>query len=702
MAGMIFSKRVRVLAIVGLTLVAISVYAPALAGGFVWDDQALIVENTSIHSWTHVGDILSRDFFHLHDDPQPYGYYRPVITLSYLLEYHLWGLRPFGYHATNVLLHAVSTVLVALILRRLRFGDGLCFTVALLFAVHPIHVENVAWIAGRTDLFAFVLTGAAFLSFPMAAERTGRRNPSLPTARGRDLGGSAILTGLSASAFALGLLAKEMSVVLIPWLALSLRMLHGSSWRRIGIRLSPHLLVLAAYCLLRFWALGIEVPGATGDRQIYFAVLSAAPTTLRYLGWMLLPVDLNAYVQNPYVSTLADVRLLGSLVLLALLGSWLWRFLPRPQERLVLAMLLTSFLPILNLVRVAAPADMGNPMSERFCYFPSFLFLAVLALLVARMFGDKLRSGSSQFVGLGVLVLLMGLGTTQTVLRTRDWRDEYTFVTGTLKQSPTAPLLWDLLALCRLRRMVPTASRAQESAWAQPVKDQAELRAVADAFQEAVRLNPDYLGAQHNLGATLYRLGDLDGAIRAFREAIRIKPAYVKAHINLGAALQDSGDADAAIVEYRTVIKLLERGRRPSSPSSLGDLAAAQYNLGVALLGRGDQDEALVAFGEALRIRPDLFSALVDEALFRARRGDAASASALLGEAVRVQPDNVPVRSQYARVLANLGHLTEANAVIQAGMKHASGPEREALSQALSGIRSLDPPPGRTPRGEDK
>ena len=166
MAGMIFSKRVRVLAIVGLTLVAISVYAPALAGGFVWDDQALIVENTSIHSWTHVGDILSRDFFHLHDDPQPYGYYRPVITLSYLLEYHLWGLRPFGYHATNVLLHAVSTVLVALILRRLRFGDGLCFTVALLFAVHPIHVENVAWIASRKDVLAFL-----WMTF--AAARTG-------------------------------------------------------------------------------------------------------------------------------------------------------------------------------------------------------------------------------------------------------------------------------------------------------------------------------------------------------------------------------------------------------------------------------------------------------------------------------------------------------------------------------------------------
>src|SRR5262245_38336889 len=202
MPRMSSSKRVRVLAIVGLALVAIAVYVPALAGGFVWDDQALIVENTGIRSWSHLGEILSRDFFHLHDDPQPYGYYRPIITLSYLLEYHAWGLEPIGYHATNVLMHAAGTMLVALILRRLRFQDGVCFSVALLFAVHPIHTENVAWIAGRTDLFAFVLTGTAFLLHPRVTE--------FDPARGSGRGGTWILGLASSTAFALGLLAKEM------------------------------------------------------------------------------------------------------------------------------------------------------------------------------------------------------------------------------------------------------------------------------------------------------------------------------------------------------------------------------------------------------------------------------------------------------------------------------------------------------------
>jgi len=595
MPGTSHSKRARILALVGLFLVAIAAYAPSLAGGFVWDDQALIVENSGIRSWNHVGEILSRDFFHLNDDPIPYGYYRPVVTFSYLLEYHLWGLDPAGFHATNVLLHAASTILVALVLRRLRFTDGACFAVALLFAVHPIHTENVAWIAGRTDLIAFVLTATAFLVHSLAADR-------------------AILLMISAAAFALGLLAKEMSVVLIPWLALYLRLLRGRTWGRIVFELGPYLLVFLAYCAVRFWILDIAVPGAARSDQLGLAVLSAAPTVLRYLGWMLLPIDLSAYVQNPYVTALTDPRLLVSLAVLAALGFSLWRTLRKPEERLVLAMLATSFLPILNLVRVAGPEDMGNAMSERFLYFPSFPFLALVVLLAARW--PRARAA-----GLACLVLAVGWSTVQTVRRTLDWRDEHTFVTKTLEQSPNAPLLWNLLAMNRLRSFIAAAPSSSP---------EARLREVAEAFRTAVRLEPDYVVAQHNLGATLHQLGDLEGAVQAFREAVRIKPNYVKAHINLGAALQDAGDTDGAIAEYRAVIALFERGKPRSGSASEGDLAGAQYNLGIALLGKGDRDGASRAFREALELRPDLIGPLVNEARFRAEQGDQASAASLM------------------------------------------------------------------------
>ncbi|MFN0008092.1 MAG: tetratricopeptide repeat protein [Planctomycetota bacterium] len=668
-----YSKRTRILALVGLALVAIAAYAPSLAGGFVWDDQALIVDNAGIRSWNHVGEILTRDFFHLNDDPIPYGYYRPVVSLSYLLEYQLWGLAPLGYHLTNVLLHAVSTVLVALVLRRLRMGDGACLAAALLFALHPIHTENVAWIAGRTDLFAFALTATAFLAHAAAVDREE---------------GAARLLVVSTLAFALGLLAKEMSVVLLPWLALCLRFLHGRSWKRIALELAPYLLVFASYCALRFWILDIDVPGAARSDQLRLALWSAAPTVLRYLGWMLAPIGLNAYVQNPYVTAPTDPRLLVSLAVLAVLGIVLWRKLRKPEERLVLAMLATSFLPILNLVRVAGPADMGNAMSERFLYFPSFPFLALVVLLAARLLGERKPSSAVRAAMVGSLIVAAGWSTVQTVRRTLDWRDERTFVTKTLAQSPGAPLLWNLMALARLKSLVPAAPSNPEETWRVAGKDDTELREVAEALRTAVRLNPDYLGAQHNLGATLYRLGDLEGAVQAFREAIRIKPTYVKGHLNLGAALQDAGDTDGAIAEYRAVIAIFEGGRPRSGSASQVDLSGAHYNLGVALLGKGDPEGAGLAFREALEIRPDLIGPLVNEARFRAEGGDLASAASAMKEVLTVQPKQVPFRSQYARILAGMGRIAEAEAVIQAGMEQATVQERETLARALTSLKN--------------
>jgi len=393
---------------------------------------------------------------------------------------------------------------------------------------------------------------------------------------------------------------------------------------------------------------------------------------------------------------------------LALLGVLVWRFLRRPEERLLVGLLLTSFLPILNLVRVAGPADMGNSMSERFCYFPSFPFLAVVALLVGSALGEARRSRRVQFAGLGLLAVIVALGTAQTVRRTREWRDDFTFVSVALEQRPNAWLLWKLMALCRMKRALGADNVGPEDQWQQRGADEEELRGAADAYRRAARLNPTDHGAQHNLGAALHRLGDLDGAVAAFREAVRIKPSYVKAYINLGAALQETGQNDSAIEQYRTAIEVLEEDERVSSEppwESTGftiidpywaDLAAAYYNLARALLERGDagdRDEALLAFREALRIRADLIGVLVNEAVTRARGGDVALASAILAEAMSLQPDHVPARSQYARTLASLGRIADAEAVIREGLEQASGPGREALEQVLASIQALEPQP---------
>ena len=679
------SRRKRALLLVGLALAAVSVYASSLRGDFVWDDQILIVNNHQIRSWDHLGEILSTDFFHINDEPTPYGYYRPVITLSYLLSYQLWELRPLGYHLTNLLLHAGATVLVVLLLGRLGFGFRFSLVVALLFAVHPIHTENVAWIAGRTDLVAFVLTAAAFLLHLMATRGPGDET-STPT-RPR------MLLALSLVAFGLGLLAKEMSVVLLAWLALVHRIQFGHSWRAIGLRLTPFVLVFLGYCTWRFWFLEVEVPTTPPEHRLPLALLSALPTVLRYLGWMLLPVDPSAYVQNPYTESIGEPRFLGALLVLSLLGVLVWRFMRDRKGLLVVGMLATSFLPLLNLVRIAGPSDMGNVMAERFCYFPSFPFLVALSLLVARVLGESRQAPFLRPLGLGLVAVVVGLATVRTVTRIPDWRDDHAFVTRALEQSPEAPLLWKVLAKCRLRTALRTDYIRSEMNWRQAPSSDTNFDDVVDAFRKSIELDPRDLGTHHNLGVLLYWIGDLDGAIEALREAISLKPDYVRAHINLGAVLHDRGEVDAAIKEYRAAIRILRESELLSNRAALVDYSAAQYNLGRALLDREDIGGALPAFREALGIRPDLIGAFVGQALMQAKNGNTALAFALLQEAVETQPRYLQARVQYASLLASTGRTVEARALIEEGIGLAgSSKESGVLSGILQELQSaIDP-----------
>ena len=143
---------------------ALLAYWNSLGGEFVWDDRTLILDGNLGGAWGRLDELFTSNFFYRAEFEPTYGYYRPVTTLSYVLDYWIWGLQPFGYHLTNVLLHASCSVWVGLILMRLEFDSGPAILAALLFAVHPIHTESVAWISGRTDLLAFFFCSFATLT----------------------------------------------------------------------------------------------------------------------------------------------------------------------------------------------------------------------------------------------------------------------------------------------------------------------------------------------------------------------------------------------------------------------------------------------------------------------------------------------------------------------------------------------------------
>jgi protein O-mannosyl-transferase len=681
-------RRGQVLACSAALLMVALVYANSLSNAFVWDDQKLIVNDRAVKSWRHLSEVFTSDFFERNEDDLPYGYYRPATTISYLVDFSFYGLHPYGYHLTNVLLHAACTALVAIILLCLEWGTLASGVAAVLFAVHPIHTENVAWIAGRTDLLAFFFCAVALMAEVMRGgpPRWAPRHRSSPP---RHL----LLAIVGPCAFALAMLAKEMSVVFVAWLALVEWLAYLRPWPAIGWRLLPYFAVVTAYATWRFFVIQVPLPGAPPEHHLGSVLLSAAPTVLRYLEWLAWPTELNAYVQNPYVTQLSDGRLLLSwamLLGLGLVGSTVASRSPRVA--LAAAMLAVSFVPILNFVRVAAPPDMGNVMAERFCYFPSFPFLALVGFGAAAVLHRALRSPAAVVVGAALLTVVVGAAAVTTVRRNRDWSDELTFLNRTLEQSPTAVLLWGNLATYHLRKrnLDAAAGALMRAAALDPenyavLSAQALLHVISGQPADAIPLQERIVANAHfgktvglNNLAYLYRITGRHDEAQGILEGLIVNGhGYADVYLNLAEIWRARGNVDEARRQY-----WLALGSRPQDVQIAGALAGLERDA-----GRLDAAEAL--YRDLATAYPDDARVLNNWALLRYDKGDTAGALEVLKQAVGVEPDYVNGRMNYAQLLEQSGRVSEAATQLEEAVRAAESSElRVSATQKLEALRA--------------
>lgn len=670
----------RALALLALPLLAAVVYLNSLGGGFVWDDRFLVLNNPRVQSVRHLPDLLTSDYVYVAETNQAYGYFRPLSSLSLVADWALWGADPRGYHLTNVLLHAAATLAAALLAARLGLNRAGAWAVGALFAVHPIHTESVAWIAGRTDVLAFLLTAAAF------AVHLGPRGrqPMVRTEAWREP--AAVLL------FALALLAKEMAAVLPLWIAAweALEKDGGERRSRRWLRAlrvaAPYLVVLALYALIRFVWLEVPAPAPPPEHALLPALLTLPVTLLRYLVWMAAPFDLRAYVQNPYVTGLADPRLLVALLALAVLAWVILRLARRRPAALGLATLLVlSFAPIANLARIGGPSDMGAPMAERFCYLPSFPFLALAALAVDAGLGRALRPRWGARAAAALLVVLVALFGAQTWARNRDWRDDATLFAREAERTPTAPLLWINLAQAQLRlgrageadaslrraeALAPEslgvlAARAQWLVFAGRAEEALPLqrRVASDAERNAV--------ARANLAFLLRVTGRIEEARPILEELIAALPDYPAPYFNLAELHRSRGEWDAAARTWRAYLEL-----QPDDPRGLEGLASAEV-----ALGRTDRAEEVYLSG--LRGRPADARLLNNLGLVRLGAGDLDGAIEALESASRVDPRYDKARFNLASVLARAGRDRESRVLLEALVAAGAGSETGRAAQAL-------------------
>jgi protein O-mannosyl-transferase len=586
-----------------LAAVTLAVFWPATGHDFVYDDTPYVVDNPHVTS----GLTLQNARWALGS-----GYaanWHPVTWLSHMLDCQMFGVKPWGHHLTSVLLHALNAVLVFVLLQQMTGARWRSLLVAALFALHPLRVESVAWVAERKD----VLSGAFGLLALICYVRY---------ARGRSRNMASGFYVLSLSCFALGLMSKPMLVTL-PFVLLLLDYWPLQRFGRSTLEARRPALLPLLLEKLPFLALSAAVSVVTvlvQAREGAVASVESIPlgarsgnalvSYCRYLGKLFWPADLAVFYPHPGYWPLTEVLLAGGTIAGISVLLWAQR---RRSPFLLMGWLwfVGTLLPVIGLVQVGDQA-----LADRYTYLPSLGVLILAVWGTAELTRDWQHRAPALSVAGSVAVMVCLALTRQQIAY---WQNSETLFGRALEVTEN-----NYLAHNNLGNALHKKGQRDE--------------AIAH-YQEAIRLNPGFALAHDNLGNALDEKGEADEAIRHFQEAIRLKPDYAEAHYNLGNALGRKGQRDEAIAQYQEAIRL--------NPDS----ALPHNNLGIALGENGAIDEAIRQFREAVRLEPANAEAWNNLGVAFASKGQLDEAIRHFQEALRLKPDYADARGNLARAL---------------------------------------------------
>ncbi|OJH39953.1 hypothetical protein BON30_12790 [Cystobacter ferrugineus] len=531
---------------------ALLTYANTLANGFVWDDVVLIQTNPWLEGPEHLGRILGSHFWAFHDEAGvSQNYYRPLVHLTFMLCHALFGFQPWGYHLVSLLGHVAVSGLVYqvgwVLCARRQMGPFAALAAGLLFAVHPIHTEAVAWAASVNDV-------GMTLGIMLALWWLMTSGPGL-TLR-------AALAGL---AFLFALLFKEPGILLLGMVGVYDVVLAGRAWspRQWVGRYLPLAVALALYAALR-------LPAMAGlGRTLHHTklgtgglILNAFPLVAQYVGALVLPLELNAYHVFVPAESLGDPRVLSGLAALVGLGIValvLWR--REPSAFVALAWCLGCLLPLLYI-----PALGKNAFSERYLYLPSVGFVLFVGWGLEALLQHRPASRPWLVGALAVGVLGGGVASAR---RNQVWHDGYSLWSDTESKSPEEPSVQGALGLALI-------DRGQFS----------------EAIAHLERDRPGSATVRKNLGLAYARMGRLREAEAELQEVVRMKPEDASAWANLCLVHKNLKQWSSAREECETAVRL-----EPQAPEP-------RVSLGQVLLSMGHLDEAEQHLREALARRP--------------------------------------------------------------------------------------------------
>ena len=627
--GRLLSPRYLVLGAALIVVVTSVAYFPAMQGGFIFDDDIYVTDSALIHA----PNGLYRIWF---TTGQPEYY--PLSYTTLWLEWRLWGMNPTGYHVTNLVLHIAAALMLWVILRRVSIPGG--FLAALLFAVHPVNIESVAWIFQRRGLLAmlfFLLSILWYLKFDLQSPLSEESSPVEPPSR-LDRPGLGRWYWLSLLAFVLAMLSKG-SVAILP---LVLLWIVWWQRRRITVqdlsRTTPFFLVAIVLAGVNVW---FQTHGS-GEvfRTASFSerLAGAGAVVWFYLSKALVPIDLVFVYPQWHVQMhelLWWLPLAAALLVTGVLG---WQRDSQWGRRLLFAW---GFFGV-ALVPVLGFTDVGfMKFSLVADHYQHLALLGVVALVAAGFSAWRDRTpGPARKAPLMVAAVVVAALGTLTWRQSRVYGDAITLYRTTLEKNPDCWLAHNNLAATLFK-----AARPQEA---------------IEHCQQALRLKPDYPEASNILGAALLDAGRPQEAIEQCEQSLRLRPNYALAHNNLGNALLNTGRTQEAIEHYQQALRL-----KPIFPE-------AQNNLGFALANAGRLPEAIEQYRQALRLKPDSSADIhynLGTAL--AKSGHIPEAIEHLQQALRLEPNFSDGYFNLATAYVQMHRSAEALAAAQKALELA-------------------------------
>jgi tetratricopeptide (TPR) repeat protein len=635
-----------------------AVFGQTLHHEFVnYDDDRGVYENPAITRGLSLAGVIWAFTHSLNDT------WLPLTALSHMLDCQLYGLHPAGHHLTNVLLHMATVIALFLVLRNLTGATWRSAFVAAVFAIHPLRVESVAWVAERKDVLSglfFMLTIGAYVHYA--------RRPWSPVRYGSVL----LLYGL-------GLMCKPMLVTL-PLLLLLLDywpLERAEPRRRLGLVLEklPLLALSAAGCaatVLAQRAALQSVQAMDFPARISNALVACAA----YLGQMVWPVGMAPFY--PYPGRWS-VGLVGSSVLLLgvisagvlagsrrrpwLLVGWLWY--------------LGMLVPVIGFIQVG-----GAARADRYTYLPQIGLYLMVAWGAVDLCG--VRPWPRVGLGCAAAAILAGLLAGARV-QTTFWKDSVALWTRTLVCTSDNYMAHNNLgaALAGQGKLSQAVQQYQQTLALKPdyatAHNNLGLALVAQGnpaeamehYQRALQLEPDFAEAHNNLGSTLAGQGNLAGAIPCYERALQLKPDFAEARYNLGNTLARQGKLPEAVQQFEWALRL-----KP-------DYFKARYNLGNALAKQGESAEAIQQFERALQLKPDFAEAHNNLGNALTAKGRGSEAIQQFQQALQLKPDFVEAHCNLAGALAREGKLPAAIQQLQQAMNLATVQNQASIAEAI-------------------